>query len=320
MKAATRNKYGGSSIIKVMNIEIPEPKEDEILIKVKASTVNRTDQGVLTGRPFVFRFFVGFPSPKYQITGTDFAGEVVKVGSRVSKYKQGDLVWGFYDHGLPTHAQYACIPTSVPIEFIPDGLHFDDVVCFGEGFHYAVNFINKVTLVPGQKVLVYGATGGIGSALVQLLRYYDIDVDAVCGTGHDALVRSLGATEVFDYMKDDISKITKKYNFVFDAVGKSSFGICKKLLLPSGVYISSELGPGAENIYLPLLTKFTHGPKVIFPFPSNIGRSMKLAMEMYSKDKLKSVKDKIYKLEDIKSAFDYVIAGKKIGNVVIHFD
>jgi NADPH:quinone reductase-like Zn-dependent oxidoreductase len=320
MKAATRKGYGSPSIIKVEEIEVPKPKAHEILVKIMATTVNRTDQAVLTGSPFIIRFFVGFPSPEYKTTGTDFAGIVTQIGAKVNKYKIGDKVWGFYDHGLPTHAQYACLPTSSPIEFIPDGLEFEDAVCFGEGFHYAVNFINKVKLIKGQKALVYGATGGIGSALIQLLKYYDIEVDAVCGTGYEDLVKSLGATTVFDYQKEDINTIKTRYDYVFDAVGKSEFRICKKLLLPKGIYISSELGPKGENIYLPLLTMFSKGHKVKFPIPTDIPASLKLAMEMYGKGKLKSVKDKSYTIDNIAEGFHYVMSGKKIGNVIVNFD
>lgn len=319
MKAAIRTIYGDPSVLSIKNVEKPTPKDDEILVKVHASTVSRTDMGVLTGLPFVFRFFVGLPKPRYQTTGTDFAGCVESVGKNVTDFKVGDRIWGFKDHGLPTHAEYLAISTDKPILKMPEGQDYQTMAACAEGAHYARNFINKVDLKAGQKAVVNGATGGIGSALVQILKHFGLQVTAVCGTPHVDLVKSLGADKVYDYWTEDFTKDTDRYDYVFDAVGKSSFGLCKPLLTPNGVYISSELGPNNENLYLPLTTLFSN-QKVIFPMPLDIKASMAFINNLVEMGHFKPVIDRVYALDDIAKAFEYVLKGQKIGNVIISMD
>ena len=320
MKAAIRTKYGNPSVLSIKEIEKPMPKDNELLVKVHATTVSRTDTGVLLGAPFVFRFFTGLFKPRYQTTGTDFAGQIESMGKNVAHFKVGDRIWGFKDHGLPTHAEYLAVGTDIPILKIPEGYDYQQIVACAEGAHYARNFINKVNLKVGQKAVVNGATGGIGSALVQILKHYDIQVTAVCATPHLDLLKSLGADKVIDYLKEDFTKDNDKYDYVFDAVGKSSFGLCKQLLLPKGIYISSELGPHNENLYLPLMTSLLGGKKVIFPMPLDIKASMELMNHLVEIGHFKPVIDRIYSLDDIAEAFRYVLTGQKIGNVVIAMD
>jgi NADPH:quinone reductase-like Zn-dependent oxidoreductase len=320
MKAAIRTKYGDPSVLSIQNIVKPTPKDNEVLVKVHATTISRTDTGVLLGAPFIFRFFTGLPKPRYQTTGTDFAGQIESVGKNVTDFKAGDRVWGFFDHGLPTHAEYAAVSVDRPIMKIPMDWDYKSIVACAEGAHYARNFINKVNLKAGQKAVVYGATGAIGSALVQILKHFGLYVTAVCGTPHLDLVKSLGADKVRDYLKEDFTKDDIPYDYVFDAVGKSTFGICKPLLLPKGIYISSELGPNNENLYLPLITPFLGGKKVIFPMPLDIKASLKFMNQLIELGHFKPVIDRIYPLDDIAEAFRYVLTGQKIGNVIIAMD
>lgn len=320
MKAAIRTTYGDPSVLSVQNIEKPTPKDNEILVKVHASTVSRTDVGVLTGAPFVFRFFTGLPKPRYQTTGTDFAGRVESVGKNVTNFKVGDRVWGFKDHGLPAHAEYMAVSTDEPILKMPDNQDYQTMVACAEGAHYARNFINKVDLKAGQKAVVNGGTGGIGSALVQILKHFGLQVMAVCGTPHLDLVKSLGADKVYDYWTEDFTKDTEQYDYVFDAVGKSAFGLCKPLLKPKGIYISSELGPNNENLYLPLTTLFSSGKKVIFPMPLDIKASMDFIQNLVEIGHFKPLIDRVYPLDAVAEAFKYVLKGQKIGNVIISMD
>lgn len=320
MKAAIRTTYGDPSVLSVQNIEKPTPKDNEILVRVHASTVSRTDTGVLSGAPFVFRFFTGLPKPRYQTTGTDFAGQIESVGKNVTNFKAGDRVWGFKDHGLPTHAEYAALSTDLPILKMPDNQDYQTMAACAEGAHYARNFINKVNLQAGQKAVVNGGTGGIGSALIQILKHFDLQVTAVCGTPHVDLVKSLGADKVYDYLTEDFTKDTEQYDYVFDAVGKSAFGLCKPLLKPKGIYISSELGPNNENLYLPLTTLFSGGQKVIFPMPLDIKASMDFIQNLVEMGHFKPLIDRVYPLDDIAEAFKYVLTGQKIGNVIISMD
>jgi NADPH:quinone reductase-like Zn-dependent oxidoreductase len=320
MKAAIRTKYGDPSVLSIQNIEKPTPKDNEVLVKVHATTISRTDMGVLLGAPFVFRFFTGLTKPRYQTTGTDFAGQIESVGKNVTDFKAGDRVWGFLDHGLPTHAEYAAVSADIPIMKIPMDWDYKSIVACAEGAHYARNFINKVNLEAGQKAVVYGATGAIGSALVQILKHFGLYVTAVCATPHLDLIKSLGADKVRDYLKEDFTDDDILYDYVFDAVGKSAFGIFKPMLKPKGIYISSELGPNNENLYLPLITPLLGGKKVIFPMPFDIKASLKFMNQLIELGHFKPLIDRVYPLDDIAEAFRYVLTGQKIGNVIISME
>lgn len=317
MKAATRIKYGSPDQIKVIEIPKPIPKADELLIRNYASTVNRTDCGVLTGLPYVFRLFIGFPRPKSILLGTDFAGIVEEIGKNVTQFKVGDKVWGFNDEGLQTHAQYFCCSIKESILKITNDLSFSEAVACAEGAHYAYNFLNKVKMSPGQKVLVNGGTGAIGSAAIQFLKYKEMHVTATCGTQHIDAVKALGADVVIDYQQFDFTKLEAQFSFVFDAVGKSTFSKCKPLLLKKGIYISSELGPNAQNIFYALLTPIFGRKKVIFPLPININRSMKFVQELLLHHKFKPLLDKTFILDNIADAYRYTASGQKIGNVIV---
>lgn len=317
MKASTRTTYGSPDVITVKDVEKPTPKGNEVRVRVHASTVNRTDCGALWGKPFIFRFFIGLFKPRNSITGTDFAGIIEAVGQNVTSFNIGDRVWGFDDNTLPSHAEYMAIDTKKPIMKIPNGFTFEQAAASAEAAHYAYNFLNKVKLVPGNKVLVNGGTGGIGSAAIQFLKSMNIYVTAVCHSQYNDRVRALGPDRIIHYDKDDFTQDYEKYDFVFDAVGKSSFKPCTRILKDKGVYISSELGPGAENLYLPLLTSIKRGKKVIFPVPIDISKSLAYVADLAEKGKFKPLIDRTYTLDQIKEAFEYVNSGQKIGNVII---
>jgi NADPH:quinone reductase-like Zn-dependent oxidoreductase len=320
MKAIVYTKYGPPSVLQLREIEKPITKKNEILVRVHATTVNRTDCATIRAKPFFLRLITGLFKPKKQIPGTELAGEVEAVGRNVLSFKVGDKVFGFDDQGTEAHAQYTSVPENKVLA-IPEGSTFEQAAASIEGAHYAYNFINKVNLKKGQKALVNGATGAIGSAAVQLLKYFDINVTAVCATKNIDLVKSLGASRVIDYTKSDFTKEDQKYDFVFDAVGKSSFFKCRRLLQPGGVYVSSDLGYMAQNLVLPLITAvmkpFIGNKKTIFPTPTDIGRSMLLIKKLIEQGKFKAVIDRKYPLEQIIEAYKYVEKGHKTGNVVI---
>lgn len=317
MKAAVRSQYGPPEFLSVKEIAIPEPKEDELLIRVHAATVNRTDCGILWGKPFIIRFFTGLKNPKLSITGTDFAGVVEKAGANVTGFKAGDRVWGFDDNGITSHAEYMVINSCKAVQKIPGSISFAEAAASAEGAHYAFNFLNKVELKPGDKVMVNGATGAIGSAAVQFLKYNGAYITATCRTANIELVKSLGADKIIDYTKVDFTKDDEKYNFVFDSVGKSSFGKCKNILTEKGVYISSELGPYSQNPFLALISPLSKGKKVKFPIPLDTKRSLNFISKLIEEGKFKPVIDRTYPLEKIPDAYDYAASGEKIGNVVI---
>jgi len=266
------------------------------------------------------RIVTGLFRPIKQTPGTEFSGEIEAVGKNVLSLKAGDKVYGFDDMGSGSHAQYMAIQED-KVMIIPDNISYVQAAASSEGAHYAYNFINKVNLKKGQNVLVNGATGAIGSAAVQLLRYFDVDVTAVCSTKNIALIKSLGASKVIDYSKEDFTKVNQRYDFVFDAVGKSSFFKCKHLLQPGGVYISSDLGYLAQNIFLPLVTSIIKpmigNKKTIFPTPTDIRGSLLLVKSLIEQEKFEAVIDREFPLEKIVEAYKYVEKGQKIGNVVI---
>jgi len=320
MKAIVYTRYGPPDVLQLKDVETPGPKDNEVLIKVHAATVNRTDCATVRAKPFFMRLVTGLLRPNKKVPGTEFAGEIVAVGKSVSTLKAGEKVFGFDDDGSGSQAQFLTMHEDNAVT-MPEGLTYEQAAPSSEGAHYAYNFINKVKLEKGQDALVNGATGAIGSAAVQLLKYFEINVTAVCPTKNIALVKSLGADKVIDYTKEDFTKDDQQYNFVFDTVGKSSFFKCKKLLKPGGIYISSDLGYMAQNIFLPFITPIIKplfgNRKTIFPMPVDIHGSLLLVKKLIEQGKFKAVIDRELPLEKIVEAYKYVESGQKTGNVVI---
>lgn len=317
MRAAVRLRYGSPEQLQIAERETPTISDHEVRIQVHATTVNRTDLGHLSGKPYIVRLFWGFSKPKNPVTGTDFAGVIVEVGQGVSRFKVGDRVWGFHDDGAASHAEYTAFSVTKGIALIPASLPFDEAVACAEGAHYAYNFLNKISLKPGDKVLLNGATGAIGSAMLQMLNEMGADITAVCATPHIERIKALGASRVFDYLKEDFTAHGGKYRAVLDAVGKSTFFKCKHLLSPGGIYISSELGPYWQNPFLALITPLLRGKKVVFPIPSNVPRSLESISASVEKGAFKPLIDRRYTLDQVSEAFAYVATGEKIGNVVL---
>jgi len=317
MKAAIRTQYGSPDVLTIQEVAQPQPKNHEILVRVQATTVNRTDCGILSGQPAIIRLFTGLVKPKLATTGTDFAGEVQVVGKNVSRFKVGDKVWGFNDNGLSSHAEYLTIAEDQPIAIIPKGITYEQAAASAEGAHYAYNFINKVDLRAESKVMLNGATGAIGSAALQFLKHVGAHVTATANTRNIDLIKSLGADRVIDYEREDFTQDDDTYDFVFDAVGKSTFSQCKPLLKPKGVYISSESGPGAQNPFLALFTPIMGGKRVKFPVPLNIPRSLDFTSELIEANKFRPIIDRTYSLDQIQEAFHYVSSGQKTGSVII---
>jgi len=320
MKAIVYTEYGPPDVLQLKEVEKPTPRDNEVLVKVHATTVNRTDFATIRAKPFFMRLVTGLSKPKKQIPGTEFAGEIEAVGKDVTSCKAGDKVFGFDDMGSGAHAQYLTISADKAVT-IPENITYEQAAPSSEGAHYAYNFINKVDIRSGQNILVNGATGAIGSAAVQLLRYFGGNITAVCNTKNIELVKSLGASKVIDYTKEDFTQDDQKYDYVFDAVGKSSFFKCKKLLKSGGVYISSDLGYMAQNTYLPLITPIVKplmgNKKTVFPYPTDIPGSLCLVKKLTEEGKFRAVIDRKYPLERIAEAYEYVETGQKTGNVVI---
>jgi NADPH:quinone reductase-like Zn-dependent oxidoreductase len=318
MRAAVHTKYGPPEVVKIIAINKPIPNDNEVLIKVFASTVNRTDCGFRSAEYFISRFWSGLLKPKYNILGCEFAGLIEEAGKDVTSFKVGDKVFGYNDIKFGGHAEYLTIDENDALAIIPQNLTYDDATPITEGAHYALCSIRASKIKKGQNVLVYGATGAIGSAAVQLLKYFEVSITAICNTKNVSIVKSLGADTVIDYQKQDFTKTEQRFDFIFDAVGKSSFGECKPLLKKRGIYISTELGKYAQNIFFALTTPLFGNKKVLFPIPTISKEDINFLKELVETGKFKPVIDRKYKLEQIVEAYKYVETGQKTGNVVIN--
>jgi NADPH:quinone reductase-like Zn-dependent oxidoreductase len=317
MKAAVHTRYGPPDVVRVSEVEQPAPKDNELLVRVHATTVNRTDCGLRAAEPFFVRLFTGLTRPRVTVLGNEFAGEVEAVGRGVTSFEVGDRVFGFNGSTLGGHAEYLVTPEGGLVATIPGGLTFEEAAPGTEGSHYALTMIRRSRIHEGQDVLVNGATGAIGSAAVQLLKHLGARVTAVCGTEHVELVRGLGADRVIDYTAEDFTKGEQTYDVVLDAVGKSSFGRCRRLLRPRGIYLSSDLGPLSQNPILALVTPLTGGKRVMFPIPIEDQEMVRQLRGLLESGEFRPLIDRRYRLDQIVEAYRYVETGQKVGNVVI---
>jgi NADPH:quinone reductase-like Zn-dependent oxidoreductase len=316
MKAAVHKTYGRPDVVSLAEVTKPSPRDKDVLVAVHATTVNRTDCAYRAAKPFFVRTATGLTKPKRTVLGTEFAGVVVETGKDVTRFTVGDRVFGYNEGAFGTHAEFLSLPEDAAIAKVPDGVPLTTAAAGTEGSHYALAFIRVAGVEAGQEVLVYGATGGIGSAAVQLLKARDITVTAVCDTANVDLVKGLGADQVLDYTTGELDSHSHAYDAVFDAVGKLTFGRCRRLLKKRGAYLSSELGPWAQNIFLPLLT-LGAGKRVKFPFPKHDQRMIEHLGGLLASGAFKPVIDRHYPLDRIVEAYEYVETGRKTGNVVI---
>ena len=317
MKAALRREYCMPKDLKIEEVDRPSVAENEVLVKVHATTVNRTDCANLTAQPFIMRFVLGFFKPREALIGTDFSGEIVEIGAEVSQFKIGDQVFGFGDMGIRSQAEYLVMPEDGNLLIKPGNVDYQQAAASLEGAHYAYTFVHKVNIKAGQKVLINGATGAIGSALLQFVRQYDVHITATCNTKNIDLIKSLGADKIIDYTQEDFTQLDEKFDYVFDAVGKSSYLASRRLLKKKGVYISSEFGPYGQNFFYALLSFLPRNKKVIFPVPFPPKKTMPYIKNLLEKGIFKPVIDCEYSLEQVSEAYQYVISGQKTGNVIL---
>ncbi|KAB8190242.1 zinc-binding dehydrogenase [Nonomuraea phyllanthi] len=317
MKAAVHSRYGPPDVVRIAEVDEPSVGDKDVLVRVHATTVNRTDCAYRAARPFFVRAATGLARPRRAILGTEFAGVVEAVGGGVTSFAVGDRVFGYNEGPFGTHAEYLSVPEDGMIATMPANVTFAEAAPGTEGSHYALAFIRTAGARAGQEVLVHGATGAIGSAAVQLLKGLGVTVTAVCDTPNLELVRGLGADRVVDYTAQDFTRDAQTYDAVFDAVGKSTFGRCRRLLKPGGAYLSSELGPWCQNLVLPLVTPLFGGRRVKFPFPGGDREMMWHLRELIESGQFRPVIDRRYPLDRIVDAYRYVETGKKVGNVVI---
>jgi NADPH:quinone reductase-like Zn-dependent oxidoreductase len=318
MKAVVYDRYGPPDVLRIDDVPKPIPARDEVLIKIRATGVTRSDAHLRAGEPFISRFLSGFRRPKRHILGHELAGEVESVGADVTEFAVGDQVFGALPYLALTagaHAEYMCVPERFPITHIPAGMSFEQAGAVGDGVLLTLNSLRPTEPHEGKHILVYGASGSIGTAGVQLAKHFGAHVTAVCNTPNVQLVRSLGADEVIDYLQEDFTKNGKAYDAIFDAVGKQSFRRCKRSLKPGGLYLPTD---GLWNVALWLLHKRVGDKKVIFELPPRMRKEdMVLLKGLIEAGEYHPVIDRAYSLDDAVEAHRYVDTHQKVGNVVL---
>lgn len=315
MKAAVRSTYGSAEVLSIKEIPKPIPKDDEVLVRVHAASVSRTDCHVLSGKPAIMKLFTGLSKPRSAVPGSDFAGEIESIGKNVTSFKVADRVMGFGGvFASGSHAEYLTFKENKGIVLIPENLSYVKAAACIEGAFYAISGLDKLKLQPNQIVLVVGGTGAIGSATIQFSKLYGVKITAVCKSEHSELVRSLGADKIIDYNTSDYTKEDEQYDFVFDTIGTTTFARVKTILKDKGAFLPAD---GLWNMLLGIITPLTGGKKVLFHPPKNIKANLTLISDFVRKGKFKPLIDRIYPLDNIVEAFQYVASGQKVGNVII---
>jgi len=321
MKAIVITKYGPPEVLEVRRVDKPAPKDNEVLIRIYASAVVATDPMFRKGDPFIGRFFTGLTKPKHAIPGDVLAGEIEAVGKDVTLYKTGDQVYAACAMTQGGQAEYICLPQDGPLAIKPVNMNYEEAAGIPDGALGALNFLRDAgNIQSGQRVLINGASGSVGTYAIQLAKYFGAQVTGVCSTANVELVKSLGADHVIDYTQEDFTKDGKTYDFIFDAVGKSSFSRCKNSLTQSGVYVTTV--PSLDFMLGTLLTSKSKGRRAAFVAPglrssSDKAKDLNFLKELIEAGKIRSVIDRRYPLEQIGEAHYYVEQGHKKGNVII---
>lgn len=322
MRAIVHTKYGPSDELQLREVIKPVPGDDEVLIKIHASTVTTSDCNV---RNFTFvpksfkllsRLMFGIRNPKIKILGIDLAGEIEAVGKDVKLFKVGDQVFGSPGTKMGGHAEYSIVPENGALAPKPAHMTWEEAAAFSLAGNTALFFIRDLGKIqPGQKILIHGASGAIGTYAVQLAKYYGAEVTGVCSATNTEMVKSLGADKVIDYTKEDFTKSGERYDFVFDVVGRTTFSQCKGILKPKGIYLENMLE--LKDILKMMWTSITGGKKIKGGISKESAENLNFFIELYESGKLKPVIDRIFPLEKTAEAFRYVEQGHKKGNVVI---
>lgn len=322
MKAIVHTKYGPPDELQLKEVEKPVPEDNEVLIKIYATTVTTTDCNV---RNFTFvpesfvlfaRLMFGIRKPRINILGIDVAGEIEAVGKGVKLLKVGDPVFGSAGTSFGAHAEYICVPEDGALVIKPDSITYEDAATLSLAGNTALLYIRDLANIqPGQKILIHGASGAIGTFAVQLAKYYGAYVTGVCSTTNAEMVKSLGADKIIDYTKEDFTKSGESYDFVFNVVGRTSFAQSKSILKGDGIYLDNMMG--IKDMMMMMWTSFIGGKKIKGGVSKASVEKLSFFRELIESGKLKPVIDKIFPLEKTAEAFSYVEKGHKKGNVVI---
>jgi len=321
MKTIITTKYGSPDVLKVTEAVKPIPKEDEILIKIEASSVTAADSMMRKGEPYYGRLFIGLTKPKNPVPGTGFAGTIEAIGKEVKNFKVGEAVFGEIVLGPGTNCEYVCVPESGVVLSKPSNISFEEAAPVCDGALTSMSFLKDIGHIkPGQKILINGASGSLGSAAVQLAKEFGAEVTGVCSTSNIDLVKTLGANNAIDYTKIDFTKQSTHYDVIYDTVGTLSFSNCKKVLTANGIFMSPVLG--MPLLFQMIKSGISGRKKAKFSATglrpvSELNILFKQLKELLEKGALKTHIDKTYPLEDISKAHQYVDSGRKKGNIVL---
>jgi NADPH:quinone reductase-like Zn-dependent oxidoreductase len=316
VRAVVFDRYGPPEILRLEDVERPIPEDDEVLVRIHATSVTRTDTGLRSAEFFVSRFVTGLRRPRRKILGMELAGVVEAVGPAVTEFAVGDEVFGVKGDGA--HAEFTCMRESAALAHKPAGMTFEEAAAVCDGAALALACLRKAELREGQRIVVYGASGSVGTAGVQLAKHHlGADVTAVCNTKNLELTGSLGADRVIDYTQEDFTRNGETYDVVFDAVGKHSFRRSRRSLSPGGVYVSTDPGFLWHVPALALLTRFGGGRKARMGITRYSKQDVLLLKELIEAGKYRAVIDRTYPLEDVVEASRYVETGQKTGNVIL---
>ncbi len=302
-------------MLRLAEVEPPVPRDDEVLIKVHATTVTRTDCGMRSADVVISRLATGLLRPRRRILGMELAGVVEAVGAAVTEFEAGDRVFGIAGSGA--HAEFVCLREGAALAHMPGGMTFDEAAALCDGAIITLCCLRHADVRTGRSILVYGASGAVGTAAVQLAKHFGADVTAVCNTDNVELVRSLGAGRVIDYQKEDFTKREETYDIIFDAVGKQSFRRCRRALKPGGRYIETDLGFLWHVPALALATRLVGDKKVTLGIARYTKKDVLFLKKLVEAGEFRPVIDRRYPLEDVVDATKYVETGQKTGNVVL---
>lgn len=318
MRAVVQDRYGPPEVLRIEEVERPVPRDDELLIRVLASTVSQTDTHARRADPLFWRFLAGLRRPKSRTLGNDLAGEVVAVGAAVTEFSVGDEVFGGLSTWFGAHAEYVCVPERAPLALKPAGLSFDEAAAVSDGATQALGALRTAGVQAGQRIVIYGASGSLGTAAVQLAKHFGAHVTAVCNTKNVELVRSLGADEVVDYVAEDFTKNGQSYDAIIDAVGKYSFLRGRRSLKRGGVYVATDLGPlMLETVAFSIATRWVGSRRLRFAGGRRTKADIVFMKGLIEAGEYRPIVDRRYSLEQVAEAHRYVETWQKTGNVVL---
>lgn len=321
MKAIVAYRYGTPDVLQVVEMKRPTPKENELLVRIHASTISSADCSMRRGDPFFARFFTGLTRPKYAIPGDVLAGEIVEVGRNVTRFRVGEHIYGVAGIEFGAHAEYKCMPETSSITQMPENLSFVEAAAVVDGALTALPFLRDTGFIKsGQQILINGASGAVGVMGVQLALYYGAHVTGVCSNANFSMVQALGATHMIDYNKTDFTKSEQQFDIIFDAAGKSTFTDCKQVLKPNGIYLSTV--PSLPLILQMMTTANSKNKKAVFVATGlrkseEKSKDLRFLKTLLEEGKIKPVIDQSYRMEYVSNAHAYVEKGHKKGAVVI---